>query len=57
MFSKPFAILEVVDHVFKAAQPDMKRYLVEHLVEHYWNFVVAENRKITEVRATHGVFL
>ena len=46
---QPFAILEVVDHVFKAAEPDMKKYLVEYLAEHFWNFVMAENKKFTDV--------
>ena len=46
---QPFAILEVVDHVFKAAEPDMKNYLVEYLAEHFWNFVMAENKKFTDV--------
>lgn len=46
---QPFAILEVVDHVFKAAEPDMKKYLVKYLAEHFWNFVMAENKKFTDV--------
>ena len=46
---QPFEILEVVDRVFKAAQPDMKKYLVEYLAEQFWNFVVVENRKFTDV--------
>ena len=46
---KPFAILCVVDHVFKHAQPDMRKYLVEYLAEHFWNLVTLENKKIAEV--------
>ena len=46
---QPFEILEVVDRVFKGAQPDMKKYLVEYLAEQFWNFVVVENRKFTDV--------
>ena len=46
---RPFEILEVVDHVFKAAQPDMKKYLVEYVAEHFWNLVVVENRKFKSI--------
>ena len=27
----------------------MKKYLVEYLAEHFWNFVMAENKKFTDV--------
>ncbi len=46
---KPFAILCVVDHVFKHAQPDMRRYLVEYLAEQFWSLVTLENKKIAEI--------
>ena len=46
---EPFEILEVVDHVFKNAQPDMQKYLVEYLAAHFWILVVVENRKLCSV--------
>ena len=46
---EPFEILEVVDHIFKNAQPDMQKYLVEYLAEHFWILVVVENRKLCNV--------
>ena len=46
---QPFAILCVVDHVFKDAQPDMRQYLVEYLAEQFWDLVTQENKKIVEV--------
>ena len=46
---QPFAILCVVDYIFKNAQPDMKQYLVEYLAEQHWHLVRQENQKIAEV--------
>ena len=46
---QPFAILCVVDHVFKRAQADMKQYLVEYLAEQHWHLVRQESQKIAEV--------
>ena len=50
-----FEILEVVGHVFKNAQPDMQKYLVEYLAEHFWNLVVVANRKLYNVMETDEV--
>ena len=46
---QPFAILCVVDHVFRDAKPDMRQYLVDYLAEHLWNLVRQENKKVAEV--------
>ena len=42
-------------HVFKNAQPDKQKYLVEYLAEHFWNLVVVANRKLTNVMETDKV--
>ena len=46
---QPFAILCVVDHIFKSARPDMRQYLIEYLAEQFWSLVTQENNKLAEV--------
>ncbi len=46
---QPFAILCVVDDIFRNALPDVKQYLVEYLADQFWNLVTQENNKFAEV--------
>ena len=46
---QPFAILGVVDLVFEKGDEDLRQHLVQYLAEHYWDLVLAETAKFSEV--------
>ena len=46
---QPFAILCVVDLVFEKGNDDLRQYLMQYLAKHYWDLILAETVKISEM--------
>ena len=52
----PREILTVIELLFDCGGPDVCRYLIEHVAEHYYALVLAETEKLVQVmRANEGL--
>ena len=58
---QPLEILTVIELLFEIGDLEIRQYLMKHVADHYWNFVLAETEKMVKVmsgneKLARGVF-
>ena len=58
---QPLEVLTVIESLFEIGRVEIRRYLIKHVADHYWHFVLAETEKVAEVMCANeelarGVF-
>ena len=58
---QPLEVLTVIELLFEIGGVEIRRYLMEHVAENYWTFVLTETEKVAEVMSANeelakGVF-
>ena len=58
---RPLEVLTVIESLFEIGGVEVRRYLMKHVADHYWDFILAETEKMVEVmsgneKLARGVF-
>ena len=58
---QPLEVLTVIESLFEIGRVEIRRYLMKHVADHFWDFVLAETEKVAEVMCANeelarGVF-
>ncbi len=60
-YHQALEILTVIELLFEIGSPEIRRYLTQHVADHYWNIVLVETERTVEVMSANedlakGVF-